>query len=335
MSRTKLIGITLVAGALGLAACGSNGGSDGDGGSAGEFSLRMSTQLADNSPMVEGFHAWADAVEERTDGAVTIEVFTSAALGSDEDVIEQAIQGVNVAVLTDGGRMGNYVPDVGIIGMPYIADNYEEVLALTETETFAGWDSEFADNGIKILSYNWYDGPRNFFTNKEVNSPSDLSGLQIRTPGAPVWSESVSALGATPVAMPWPDAYNAVQSGTIDGVEVQMTSAYPSSLWEVTSTMARTEHFQLANFIMVGTKWFDTLPAEYQDILVEEARTAAEANAQLVIETAEEFESLMVEEGLTIVEVDKDAFKEAAEAAYESLGFSELRDELWAEIGKE
>lgn len=325
--------LTILAGAAALAlamtACGSDGEGDG-----GEYSLRMSTQLADNSPMVEGFHAWADAVEERTDGAVTIEVFTSAALGSDEDVIEQAIEGVGVAVLTDGGRMSNYVPDVGIIGMPYIADDYDDVQAITESDTFAAWDEDFAAEGIKILSYNWYDGPRNFYTNKEVNTPADLSGLQIRTPGAPVWSESVAALGATPVAMPWPDSYNAVQSGTIDGVEVQATSAYPSSMWEVTSNMARTEHFQLANFIMVGTAWFDTLPEEYQEILVEESRNAATDNAQLVIETSEEFEQEMIDAGLVINEPDKEPFREAADAAYEKLGFTELRDQIWQEIGK-
>ncbi len=322
---------------LTLAACGGNGGNGdaGEGAADGQtYELKMSTQLADTSPMVEGFRAWGEAVEERTEGAVTIEVFTSAALGADEDVIEQAIQGVGVAVLTDGGRMSNYVPDVGIIGMPYIADNYDEVKAITESDTFASWDEDFAAEGIKILSYNWYDGPRNFYTNKEINTPEDLKGQRIRTPGAPVWAESVAALGATPVAMPWPDAYNAVQSGTIDGVEVQSTSAYPSSMVEVTKNMTRTEHFQLANFIMVGTAWFDTLPQEYQDILVEEARNAATENAQLVIETGADFEQKMVDEGLVINEPDKTPFIEAAEAAYEKLGFTELRDQIWQEIGK-
>lgn len=306
-----------------------------EGGAGGRvYSLRMSTQLADSSPMVAGFNAWADAVAERTNGAVKIEVFTSAQLGSDEDVIEQALQGVNVAVLTDGGRMGNYVSDVGIIGMPYIAENYDEVKQITESDTFKGFDADFEAHGIRILAYNWYDGPRNFYTNKLIETPADLSGQRIRTPGAPVWATSVKSLGATPVAMPWPDAYNALQSGTIDGVEVQSTSAYPASLWEVTSHMARTEHFQLANFIMVGEAWISTLPADYQEILAEEATTAAAANAKLVIEKATELEQRMVDNGLTITEPDKAKFRTAAEAAYEELGYVKLRDQIWAQIGK-
>ncbi len=66
-------------------------------------------------------------------------IYPSAQLGSDEDVIEQAIQGVNVAVLTDGGRMANYVNDIGIIGMPYMPTITTNCEKSPETETFAKW----------------------------------------------------------------------------------------------------------------------------------------------------------------------------------------------------
>lgn len=304
-------------------------------GDDGTYTLHMSTQLSESSPMVEGFHDWSEAVYERTNGAVEIVIHPDGQLGSDENVIDQALQGADVAVLTDGGRMSNYVHDVGIIGMPYLVDNYAELRAITETDIFASFDEQFADHGISILAYNWYDGPRNFYTNREVDTPEDLNGQRVRTPAAPVWSRSVSALGAAPVDMPWGDAYNAVQSGAIEGVEVQTTSAWPSSTYEVTSHMARTEHFQLANFIMVGDKWFDSIPKHLQTVLMQEAQDAAARNAELVLETSEEFEANMVDEGLIIHEPDVDAFRRAAEKAYDELGFADLRDQLWQEIGKQ
>ena len=54
--------------------------------------------------------------------------------GSDEDVIEQALQGVNVAVLTDCGRMGNYVKEMGILNAAYFADSYEEMEKFMNTD---------------------------------------------------------------------------------------------------------------------------------------------------------------------------------------------------------
>jgi len=296
--------------------------------------LMMSTQLADTSPMVQGFREWAEAVSQRTNGSLTIEVFTSASLGSDEDVIEQALQGVNVAVLTDGGRMANYVQAIGIIGMAYIAENYDELTRITETATFQSWDADLIDQGIRILSYNWYDGPRNFYTNVSVSSPADLNGIRIRTPGAPVWARSVESLGATPIAMPWPDSYNAMQTRTIDGLEAQSTATYPLRIHEVTSYMAKTEHFQLANFIMVGERWFSTLPAEYQRILMEECKRVSIENARQILGVAEDFERRMVADGMVINNVNKAPFVAAAESAYRELGFLEARDRMWREIGK-
>jgi TRAP-type C4-dicarboxylate transport system substrate-binding protein len=299
------------------------------------FTLKMSTQLNETSPIVEGFKEWAKNVEAKTQGGIIIQVYPSAQLGSDEDVIEQAIQWVNVAVLTDGGRMGNYVKEIGIIGMPYIADTYDELMQITQTKTFAGWEEKLAsENGIRVLAFNWYDGPRHFLTNIPVTMPADLKGQRIRTPGAPVWAKSVEAMGATPIAMGWNDSYNAIQSKSIDGAEAQHTATFGARLYEVVKYIDKTAHFQLANGIIVGEKWFSKLPAEYQQILVEECRAAASENARLVERVADDYENQMIDKGMVVVVADRDAFKAAAEAAYTTLDFASLRDQLYAELGK-
>ncbi|MDR2097619.1 MAG: C4-dicarboxylate TRAP transporter substrate-binding protein [Spirochaetaceae bacterium] len=300
-----------------------------------KYILKMSTQLAPDSIMVQGFNQWAGSVKEKTNGVLTIEVYPSAQLGSDEDVIEQAVQGANVAVLTDGGRMANYVREIGIIGMPYIADDYAELRKITETSIFEGWINKLASqDGIRMLSANWYDGPRHFLTNVPVNVPADLKGQRIRTPGAPVWAKSVEAMGATPIAMGWNDSYNAIQSKAIDGVEAQNTASYSLHLYELLKYLDKTGHFQLANFIIVGEKWFKTLPEDLQKILVDECKAAAYENAAQIEKTADELEKDMAAKGMTVINSDKPAFKAASEAAYAELDFTQLRDQIWREIGK-
>ncbi len=299
------------------------------------YTLKLSTQLAETSPMVEGFKDLAAKVATRTNGRLKIEIYPSAQLGSDEDVIEQALQGVNVAVVTDAGRMGNYVNDIAIIGMAYFANNYDEVLAVTESPKFAEWNKELVDeNGIRILSFNWFDGARSFFLNKPAYTPADLKGLRIRTPGAPAWAESVAALGGTPVAMPWGDTYSGIQSKAVDGCEVQLTAALGSRIYEVLHYMIRTEHFQLINGLIVGEKWFQTLPEDLQTILLEETKAAGERNAQYVQSKIAETEKQLVSYGIEIIEPDVAAFVKASDAAYEKLGFTDLRKEIYAQIGK-
>ncbi|MDR2633650.1 MAG: C4-dicarboxylate TRAP transporter substrate-binding protein [Treponema sp.] len=314
-----------------------SGSSEGAASAAGTktFTLKMSTQLNETHPMVEGFKAWAANVEAKTNGGISIQVYPSAQLGSDEDVIEQALQGVNVAVLTDGGRMGNYVREIGIIGMPYIVDSYDELLQIVDTRSFADWEERLvSENGIRVLAFNWYDGPRHFLTNEPAPSPAALKGLRIRTPGAPVWSKSVEAMGATPIAMGWNDSYNAIQSKSIDGVEAQHTASFGARLYEVVKYINKTGHFQLANGIIVGEKWFSQLPAEYRQILIDECKAAAAQNARVVERVADDYESQMVDKGMVVVEADRSAFKSASEAAYTALDFASLRDQIYRELGK-
>jgi tripartite ATP-independent transporter DctP family solute receptor len=299
------------------------------------YILKLSTQLNENSPMVQGFEELAKNVKDKSNGRLVIQVYPSAQLGTDEDVIEQALQGANICVLTDGGRMGNYVKDISIIGMAYFADNYDEVLKVTQSATFAKWEKELADeNGIRVLSFNWYDGSRSFYTHRPVKEPSDLKGLRIRTPGAPAWAESVAALGATPIAMPWNNTYTGIQSKALDGCEVQLTSAISSRIYEVTQYMDKTEHFQLINGLIVGEKWFETLPEDLQTILITETQAEGKKNARIVESKSAELEKELVKQGMTIVDVDKAAFINAANTAYEKLGFTDLRKQIYNEIGK-
>lgn len=335
MKRTKwYLAIVLLLTVV-LAACSGNESDSSSGGDGEVYTLKMSTQQAETAPIVQGFNELAERLKEKSDGRLIMEVYPSAQLGSDDDVIEQAEQGVNVAVLTDGSRMGVYVEEMGILGAPYFVDSYDEALQITESELFQTWTDKLAEeHGVRVLSFNWYDGPRHFLTNEPIEKPEDLDGLRIRTAGAPVWQESVKALGATPVAMPWGDVYTSVQQGAIDGAEAQHTSTYPSRIYEVIKYVNKTGHFHLINGIIVGESWFQTLPEDLQTLLLEETKAVAADNAREIESLQEDYEQKLVEEGMEIIEPDVEAFKAAAEQAYEVLGLQELREQLYEQIGK-
>ena len=331
--KQKVIALVSVA-VLALAVgCGGNNPSTADGDEV--FTLNMHTQQNEAHPIVQGFHRMADVVYERSDGRLVIQVFPSAQLGTDDEVIEQIRMGVPNTVLTDGSAMGSFVPEFALLLAPYIADSYDDLLDVLASDTFAGWaDRLAADFGMRVLSFNWYDGQRHFMTNVPVHTPSDLNGIRIRTPGSPMFQESIRAMGGTPVAMPFGETYPAIQQGAVDGLEVQLSSAYTASIYEVTRYMSRTGHFHLLNGVVASETWFQSLPGDLQDILVEEMKRHGEEVARIVIGMADEFERLMVENhGLTVTEPDLDAFREAASVVFDILNLVEARDLLFAELG--
>ena len=160
-----------------------------------------------------------------------------------------------------------------------------------------------------------------------------LNGVVVRTPGADPYSRSIEALGATPYNIAWSEVYNSIQTKAIDACEVQYTSAVSSKIFEVCNYVSKTEHINLFNIVICGEAWFSTLPAEYQQILKDDFFSCAYDSAQEVIAAQADLEKQLVDNGMTIVEVDLDAFKEAAKSAYEKLGWTDLREQMYQEAG--
>lgn len=327
MFRKKLVSISLVFVLVFgfMSVCGFNV-------KAAKYMLNVGMAVSELDSMYKGSMYLKERVEERTDGNLVIKVFPNSQLGNTDDLQEQARMGANVGVITDTGRLADLVPEVGILNAPFIATSYEETKKIVLSDVFNDIASELEDYDYKILSFNWYQGARHLLTNKPVYKPEDLKGLKLRTPGSAVWRESVAAMGATPTPLSWSEVYPAIQQGVIDGAEAQNIATYGATLYEVVDYITKTGHFQLMTGLVVGTQWFNTLPEEYQKILMEEAVKAGDYASQLTNELSIEYEKEMEKNGVTIIEVDKTPFINAVEKVYSKLGYEELRERIQQEV---
>ncbi|MET0653709.1 MAG: C4-dicarboxylate TRAP transporter substrate-binding protein [Hyphomicrobiaceae bacterium] len=301
-----------------------------------KYSLKFNHVLGPKEPYHDGFLKWAKAVEERSKGELKIDVFHSAQLGKEEDIIEQIRQGANIGQNTDSARMGNYVPGIAVMNGPYFVETLDEVAKLRKAPTVIKWQEELATkHGLKVLSFSWVQGYRHFFTNKPVKTPADLAGQRIRTPPAPIWQESIRALGAVPVAMAFGEMYPGLQQRAIDGVELVYNNIPGGRFYEVLKFANETKHIMLINFEVVSAKWFDSLPKEIQAILIEECDKAGEATSKEIFRLEAEVEEQLKGRGMTIVkDVDLAAFRKAGEKAYEVLKINDAKAAVHKEIGK-
>jgi tripartite ATP-independent transporter DctP family solute receptor len=298
--------------------------------------LRFNHVLGPKEPYHDGFLKWAKRVADRTNGALKIDVFHSAQLGKEEDIIEQIRQGANIGQNTDSARMGNYVPGIAVMNGPYFAETLEEVAKLRKAPTVIKWQEELAGKfGLKVLSFNWVQGYRHFFTNRPVKTPEDLKGLRIRTPPAPIWQESIRALGAVPVAMAFGEMYPGLQQKAIDGVELVYNNIPGGRFYEVLKYANETKHIMLINFQVVSAQWFDKLPKEHQTILIEECDKAGEETSQEIFRLEAEVEKQLKAKGMTIIkDVDLGLFRKAGDKAYEVLKILDAKTAVHKEIGK-
>ncbi|MXN66321.1 C4-dicarboxylate ABC transporter [Stappia sp. GBMRC 2046] len=298
---------------------------------AADYTLSVNTALATTDPLYKGLEAFQANVADASGGRMEIKIFPNSQLGPDEDVLEQARAGAPVAVVVDGGRLAVFQKEFGVLGAPFLASGYDGIRKVVTSDMFEEWVQALHDgSSLQVLSFNWWQGERHLLTNKEINVPADLNGIRMRTPGAPVWTGTIGAMGATPTPMPWGEVYSALSSNVIDGAEAQFPAIVGAKLDEVITHITKTGHINLITGIVTSGAWFDSLPEDLQKILRDEALKAGDIASYGTRDSLAGIESALVEKGISVREVDVTPFKEATATVYDDLGYGDLRDKLRA-----
>lgn len=298
---------------------------------AADYTLSVNTALATTDPLYKGLESFVENVATASGGRIEVKLFPNSQLGPDEDVLEQARAGAPVAVVVDGGRLANFVNEFGVLGAPYLASGYDGIRKVVTSDMFEGWVQKLHDtSGHQVLSFNWWQGERHVFAKKAVAVPADLNGSRMRTPGAPVWTETVTAMGAVPTPMPFAEVYAALQQNVLDSAEVQLPAAWGAKIHEVTTDLTKTGHISLITGLVTSAQWFDSLPPDLQTILRDEALKAGDIASYGTQDSLAQIEADLVAAGMKVHEIDLTPFRDATAAVYDKLGYGALRDELQA-----
>ncbi len=150
-------------------------------------------------------------------------------------------------------------------------------------------------------------GPGDLFTTEPVRNLDDLQGMKIRAAG--LSADTLPLLGATPEAMPQPDAYEAIQRGLVDGnlAPVEVLKGWRHA--EVTDYLTRTPFlYNAVFFVTMNQEKWDGLPPDIQDIFLEvNERFFEEVAAGLWDAQNEEALEWAVEEtGQEVIELDEE-----------------------------
>lgn len=283
-----------------------------------EYVLRLANVVAPTEPVNIVAERLAERVAERTDGRVRIEIFPASQLGGGRDYLEQAALGAPVIGHTDPGYVSTEygVPELAVLAGPFLIRGPEEIAALIESEMVHEWNDRLAENGLRVLSWNWYFGDRHIISDTGYPSPADIASVKIRVPPNPVWTETFNALNTVGVTLEWAEVYGGLQQGVVDAAEAPLSTLYGSRLYEVADTITLTGHFIAITGMLIGESYWQSLPEDIQQILLEEFARGGEEMSQMTIDSQGEFRRLLEEEGVTFVEPDKAAYAEATSVFY-------------------
>jgi len=292
--------------------------------------IRVSHTLAPESHYHQGLLHWKELVEERTDGSVMIEVFHSAQLGSERDVVEGVSLGTIEATLTSTGPLPNFTNAFMVFDLPFIVQDRQKAYDWMDGPNGQEILGSLEGSGIKGLGI-WENGFRNL-TNSErfVDSPEDMDGLKIRLMENPIHVATFETLGARAVPMPFGELFTALQQGTVDGQENPLVIIDTSKFYEVQDYLSLTGHFYSPAVLLINLDfWNNSLTAEEREIVAEAEAEARAWQRNFSIEGEQELRAALREQGMEIAEVDPAEWFAAVQPVYDQ--FSDQVDQEMVE----
>jgi C4-dicarboxylate-binding protein DctP len=255
--------------------------------------IKFSHVVAPDTPKGKGAQRFKELVEERTKGAVKVEVYPNSQLYKDKEELE-ALQLGSVQMLAPSlskfGPLG--VKEFEVFDLPFLFKDTESFRNVTGGPVGWGLFSKLEPKGIKGLAY-WDNGFHQMSGNRPMHKVSDFKGMKMRIQSSKVLDAQMRALGAIPQVMAFSELYQALQSGVVDGTEGTWSNFWTQKLYEVQKHITVSNHGHLAYAVIVNKKFWEGLPAELRKIMELSIRDATVyANAIAATENATALEKI-------------------------------------------
>ena len=282
------------------------------------YKIKWAHVLAPSEPTHIVAVETAKRIKERTNGAVEIEVYPSSQLGKQIDVFQQIKHGAPIIAHIEPSWAADLGPyDLGAVQGPFLIKNYDEYKKLVNSDFVVQQNQKLLEMaGLRVITWNWYFGPRHIISDRGFKSPEDLKSLKIRCPSSPTWVETFKVLGASPVTIPWGEVYTGLSHGVVEAAEAPLSTLYGSKLYEVKKVITLTGHFKAITGKVMNEKFFKSMPEEYQKIITEEIISGGEKMSSMTVNGQKEFMDKLKSKGVTFVEPDVEAYKALAKGFY-------------------
>ena len=280
--------------------------------------LKLAHGLDPSHPVHQAMVYMADRCKEISNGELSIEIYPSGQLGSEQQCVELLQIGSLAITKVSAAVMESFTENFKVLGLPYVFRSKEH--------SFKVLDGDIGDELLLSTEPYWirglcfFDaGSRSFYTiDTPINHPDDLKGLKIRVMKSITAMEMVKAQGGSPTPISWGELYTALQSGVVDGAENNPPSFYTSHHYEVCKYYCLNEHTMVPDVLIISQKVWVKLSEQEKIWLQQAADESVPVQRKLWAESEKESLELVKEAGVTIIYPDKEPFSDKVTELLES-----------------
>lgn len=330
----KLVAFSLcLAMALTMAACGSKSNAPASsspassnaasGGDQTVYKITYANTVADSNPQAIYAKYMAERMKELSNGRLEMTVFNNNKLGAFSDCFQQMQQpngtvqmgDVSSASITQFSEL--YTP----FALPFLFANAQQSFNYFDnSETIDAIEEKFLEEtNVRVLGYFYNDARALTNSKRAVSTPADCAGLKLRVMTSDVYIKTFEALNAAPVGMQFSELFSALQQGAVDGQDNGLLLSMDSKFNEVQGYYTDLGHVQDTSVIFVSEAFYQSLPADLQEIMVQAAQEAVEAQRQECLDKLDSYlqEMKKTMEVTILTDEQRAEFKAACASVYD------------------
>ena len=294
--------------------------------------LKLAHGLDPSHPVHQAMVYMADRCKEISNGKLSIDIYPSGQLGSEQQCVELLQIGSLAITKVSAAVMEGFTEDFKVLGLPYVFRSKEHSFKVLDGEI--GDELLLSTEPFWIRGLCFFDaGSRSFYTiDTPINHPDDLKGLKIRVMKSITAMEMVKAQGGSPTPISWGELYTALQSGVVDGAENNPPSFYTSHHYEVCKYYCLNEHTMVPDVLIIGQKAWEKLSEQERTWLQQAADESVPVQRELWAASEKESLEIVEEAGVTIIYPDKEPFSQKVTELLESYQENERLYELITRI---
>lgn len=301
MKNSRLSAFVHTAGALALLATA--------GAASAQTTIRISHATPATSHYGAGTQTFCAEVEKRTAGRYKCQIQPN--VGDERASIEAVQLGSLDATNTSTGPVSNFVPEVGIVDIPFLFRDYAHARSVLDGPIGQDLLSRFTAKGLVGLA--WTENGFRHMTNSKraIVKPDDVKGLKVRTMQNPVHIQAFQSIGVQPTPMAFSELFTALQQGVVDGQENPIPVILSAKFSQVQKHLSLTGHVYSPAVLILSPKLWNSLNDADKTAFREAAKAGAAAQRKKVNDDEASGIDQLRKEGVTVSNVDGAAFRTA------------------------
>ncbi|MGL4495062.1 MAG: TRAP transporter substrate-binding protein [Beijerinckiaceae bacterium] len=260
--------------------------------------------------IAQGLDFFAARVKALTSGQIDITTHHAGSLGGEREHVEGLLSGAIHVASPGAAILGGWYKPAEVWTYPYMFKDVAHKDRVMTTIMGEYGNDVAAQAKLRPLA-SIPRMPRQLSSNRVVKTPADLKGFKIRVPETTMWRRTFEKFGASPTPLPWPEVFQALKSGVIEGQENPLALTYNGGIFDVNKNFALTEHMMQDNMIVLADGVYAKLSDAHKKAVNQASRDMEDELRKKVIDDDKRILDLTKAKGIAINEVDKEAFRKA------------------------